>query len=84
MPQSAVTVNALWDDEAKVYVATSDDVPGLVTEAPDLEALMRKLRIMVPELLEASNRLRKRNHNEKEIPLELIAHFSERLRVQPD
>jgi predicted RNase H-like HicB family nuclease len=81
MPQSAVTVNALWDDEAKVYVASSDDVPGLVTEAPDLETLMRKLRIMVPELLEANNLLPKRNA--EEIPLELIAHYSERLRLQP-
>ncbi|MFZ1888340.1 MAG: DUF1902 domain-containing protein [Candidatus Binataceae bacterium] len=81
MPHSAVTVNALWDDEAKVYVASSDDVPGLVTEAPDLETLMRKLRIMVPELLEANNLLPKRNA--EEIPLELIAHYSERLRLQP-
>ncbi len=81
MPQSAITVNALWDDEAKVYVASSDDVPGLVTEAPDLETLMRKLRIMVPELLEANNLLPKRNA--EEIPLELIAHYSERLRPQP-
>lgn len=84
MPHSAVIVNALWDDEVKVYVATSNDVPGLVTEAPDLEALMRKLRIMVPELLEANNRLPERNHHKEEIPLELIAHYSERLRLQPE
>lgn len=28
------------------------DVPGLVTEAPDLEHLLAKLREMVPEMLE--------------------------------
>jgi len=28
-----VTVSANWDGDAKVWVATSDDVPGLVTEA---------------------------------------------------
>lgn len=47
-------VNAVWDDEAQVWVATSDDVPGLATEAETWEALMAKLRILVPELLEAN------------------------------
>jgi predicted RNase H-like HicB family nuclease len=45
------TVRATWDAEASVWVAESDDVPGLITEAADLEALMSKLRVMVPELL---------------------------------
>lgn len=45
-------VNAVWDDEAKVWTATSEDVPGLVTEAATQEELLRKLRVMVPELLE--------------------------------
>ena len=47
-------VRAEWDDEAAVWVASSDDVPGLVTEAATLEALDTKLRSMVPELLEAN------------------------------
>jgi len=42
-----------WDPEAGVWVATSDDVPGLVTEAETIEALTEKLRVMIPELLEA-------------------------------
>jgi hypothetical protein len=33
MEQSAYVVTATWDDEAKVWVVESDDVPGLVTEA---------------------------------------------------
>jgi len=37
--------------EAKVWVATSDDVPGLATEARDVDALIKKLRVMIPELL---------------------------------
>ena len=41
-------VNAKWDDEAGVWVATSDDVPGLVTESKTFEALLKKLRVMVP------------------------------------
>ncbi|HTG31603.1 MAG TPA: DUF1902 domain-containing protein [Thermoanaerobaculia bacterium] len=50
-------VHADWDPEAGVWVATSDDVPGLATEAPTVEALAEKLRIMIPELLEANQLL---------------------------
>lgn len=47
-------IQADWDAEADVWVATSDDVPGLATEAPTLELLTRKLRKMIPELLLAN------------------------------
>ena len=50
----ALVVRAFWDDEAEVWVATSDDVPGLVTEAATKEELLVKLQIMIPELLEAN------------------------------
>ena len=44
-------VEAFWDSTAKVWVATSDDVSGLVTEANNIELLMAKIRVMIPELL---------------------------------
>jgi predicted RNase H-like HicB family nuclease len=44
-------VTAFWDPEAAVWVATSEDVPGLATEADTVEALIDKLKIMIPELL---------------------------------
>lgn len=47
-----LSIQATWDDDAKVWVAESDDVPGLATEADTLEALAAKLRVIVPELLE--------------------------------
>jgi Domain of unknown function (DUF1902) len=47
-------IHAMWDDEAKVWVATSDDVPGLVTEATSFDTLMPKLKVMIPELLNAN------------------------------
>ncbi len=47
-------VNAEWDADDSVWVASSDDVPGLVTESETLEALQSKIQIMVPELLEAN------------------------------
>ena len=47
-------VRALWDDAARVWVATSDDVPGLATEADTVDALVKKLQVMIPELLDAN------------------------------
>jgi hypothetical protein len=46
-----LVISAEWDPDARVWVATSDDVPGLATEAATMEALAQKLRVMVPELL---------------------------------
>jgi hypothetical protein len=48
-------VRADWDEAAKVWVASSDDVPGLVTEAATVEALDTKLRSLVPQLLQANH-----------------------------
>jgi predicted RNase H-like HicB family nuclease len=67
-----ITVNAEWDSEAKVWVATSDDVPGLVTEADTVEALAEKLSVMIPELLEANGNLV--GNVAREMPINLIAH----------
>ena len=47
-------VIADWDAEAGVWVATSEDVPGLATESETLEALSDKLQDLVPELLQAN------------------------------
>ena len=45
-------VHAQWDEEAKVWVASSEEVPGLATEADTTEALILKLKTLIPELLE--------------------------------
>ena len=47
-------IKAMWDPEAGVWVAGSEDVPGLCTEAETLEALVEKLKIIIPELLQAN------------------------------
>lgn len=51
-----LTVNAFWDAEADVWVATSEDVPGLVTEAGSMDDLVAKLKDLIPDLLEANGR----------------------------
>lgn len=44
-------VTAEWDDDARVWVASSEDVPGLATGADTFEDLVEKLKIVIPELL---------------------------------
>ena len=51
MEVTHILVKAEWDPEARVWVAESDDVPGLITEAEPSEALLAKLRILIPELI---------------------------------
>ena len=51
MAQITFKVKAFWDSDAEVWVATSDDVPGLVTEASTIEVLTQKLREIIPELI---------------------------------
>jgi hypothetical protein len=45
-------IPARWDSDAGVWVAESDDVPGLVAEADSPNLPAQKLRILIPELLE--------------------------------
>jgi hypothetical protein len=47
-----ITVLAVWDPEAEVFVVTSEDVPGLVAEAATWREIDEKLQVLIPELLE--------------------------------
>ncbi len=67
-----VTVHADWDEEAEVWVATSDDVPGLATEADSMDELVAKLKCMVPELLSLNSGLDGKEH--LEVPISLLSH----------
>ena len=49
------TVNLLWDSESDVWVATSDDIIGLVLESGSLDALIERVRRIAPELLELNH-----------------------------
>lgn len=50
------TINLIWDKEAGVWVATSEDVAGLVLESGSLDALIERLKVAVPELLELNQK----------------------------
>ena len=49
-------INITWDEEASVYIATSEDVPGLVLESGSYDALIEKVRFAIPELLALNNK----------------------------
>ena len=45
-------VKMLWDAEADVWVATSENVPGLVLESGSFDALLERIKYAIPELIE--------------------------------
>jgi len=67
-----LVVYARWDDEANVWVATSEDVPGLATEAPNWDHLVRKLKAIIPELLDANG-----HADGDEIPFKVLGEVRE-------
>jgi predicted RNase H-like HicB family nuclease len=79
MSQNLYKVQAFWDSETKVWVAESEDVPGLVTEAETLDSLTDKLRNMIPELLHLNN-IVPANYTGN-ISFELISHRQELIQV---
>lgn len=49
------TIYFNWDNEANVWIATSNDIPGLVLESNSFDTLLERTRFAVPELLELNN-----------------------------
>ena len=49
-------VNLAWDPETSVWIATSDDIPGLVLESGSFDALLERVRFAAPELLDLNQR----------------------------
>jgi predicted RNase H-like HicB family nuclease len=73
------TVRCTWDAEAAVWVAESDDVPGLATGGDTLDALIEKLKVVIPDLLEANGLLP--TDHAGDIPFAIIAERHERAPV---
>ncbi len=61
-------VRAELDKEAAVWVAISEEVPGLATEGKTLEGLIEKLKVMIPELFDANGAV----GMEHEVPFEIL------------
>ena len=71
MKKVNIFVRALWDEEVSVWVATSEQVPGLVAEADTAEELEKKLVVMIPELLKLNGLVEEDNCKEG-IPFHLL------------
>lgn len=50
-----IKVEIFHDDEASVYVATSQDLKGLIVEAETLDELEKEVIALAPELLAFNN-----------------------------
>lgn len=46
------TVIFSYDEESNVWIANSDDIIGLVLESESYDALLKKVKEAIPELLE--------------------------------
>lgn len=49
-------IKFLWDSDAKVWIATSHDVPGLILESDSFDVLLERVRLAIPELLEMNDK----------------------------
>jgi hypothetical protein len=63
------TVEAKWYED--MWVATSDDIPGLAVEARNLNDLCDLLKVIIPELLEENSHL----IEQKNLPVILNTHL---------
>jgi hypothetical protein len=47
-------IQAKWDADARVWIATSRDLPGLVVEAGTWQTMLDEIGFTAPELIELS------------------------------
>ncbi len=71
-----IVVKANHDPDAGVWYTESSDVHGLRIEAETLEALVQRIPGAVRDLLEDDER-----ETDRDIPIEVIAHASTRVRI---
>lgn len=77
MEHGVIVVKALRDTQAGVWFVESSDVEGLNLEGATLEELANKLPAALLDLLEANGNL----DDGIDVPVELIAHTSTRVRA---
>ena len=76
-----VNVQAEWDGEAEVWVATSDDVPGLVVQHADFSRLQEMVLELVPLLL-AENHMLPDHDADFDVPVQIAAHALSKARAR--
>ena len=66
-----VTIDAWWDAEAGVWIATSQDIPGLTVETESWSAMIAEVPLVIEDLLEV--------REERQRPSRLIFRAEQRL-----
>ena len=50
-----------WDDEDKVWIATSEDIPGLILEDESADKLIQRVMLAAPEIIELNGVEKRQN-----------------------
>ena len=69
-----VKVEAIWDPEVDVWVGVADSV-NVVTEAPSIEALRERLKLIVPDMLEELG------ETSDDLSIEIVARVSDYVKL---
>ncbi|HSI40651.1 MAG TPA: DUF1902 domain-containing protein [Xanthobacteraceae bacterium] len=69
-----IVARALWDTEAQVWSSVVEEL-SIFTEAPSIEALRDRLKLIVPDVLEDMG------ETNGEISIEIIAHVSDQVKL---
>ena len=48
-------IQLVWDDEAQVWLATSEDIPGLILEDESADKLIQRVMLAAPEIIELND-----------------------------
>jgi len=75
--RKSYSVKCDWDADARVWFVSQTNVPGLATESATVEAMTKKLRTLIPELLAMNV-----GESEVEVPVELLWHKQELISVK--
>ena len=79
--QEAYSVAILWDEEAGVWYVAETNFPGLAAEAETQQALMQKIRLLIPELYDANRHLMQTRSLDQEIVIQLTTKHRETIKL---
>lgn len=56
-------IDVEWCEDDEVFIASSDDIDGLIVEAESFQEMVESLQGLVPALLEANGQIKSRELN---------------------
>lgn len=74
-------VEAALDKDAGVWYVVNSNIPGLITESATFDALCDKVLALAPELLMLNGWTGEDGQVPAEIPIQIIAHRSSKIKL---